>query len=69
MRSLAQKLITDRAGVILSRFWDNLFEPLARDDDLLVSEHEKIESTFANIETYALLVSLSIKIIHLQEGR
>jgi hypothetical protein len=69
MRSLAQKLITDRAGVLLSRFWDNLVEPLTRDDELLASEHEKIESTFANIETYALLVSISIKIIHLQEGR
>jgi hypothetical protein len=68
-----QKLIADmivpRVPVLLSRFLDNLYVPLSRDDELLPSEKDKVEAVLSNLAAYADIVGLSIQTIHLDQNR
>ena len=68
-----QKLIADmivpRVPVLLSRFLDNLYVPLSRDDELLPSEKDKVEAVLGNLAAYADIVGLSIQTIHLDQNR
>ena len=42
---------------------------MSRDDELLISENDKIESILSQLKSYADLSTLAVKIIHLVEGR
>lgn len=43
--------------------------PLARDDDLLVSEFDKIESAMQQLSAYSEAASLAVKVIHITQGQ
>ncbi len=62
--SEVQKLVADmivpRVPVLLSRFLDNLYVPLSRDDELLPSEKDKVEAVLGNLTAYADVVALAI---------
>ena len=42
---------------------------MSRDDELLISENDKIESILSQLKSYADLSTLAVKIIHLVEGK
>jgi len=62
-------MLVPRIAVLLSRFLDNLYVPLIRDDEVLPSEKDRVEATLSNLTAYADLVSMSIRTIHLDQNR
>lgn len=64
-RLRSSKVVT-RITPVLSRFNDNLYNPLSR-KECLPSELDKIEASFGNLKSYVKLVGLSIKMFHLHE--
>lgn len=55
-----------RAGLILSRFVENLLSPLSQ-KECLSSEMEKIDAAYSNLKSYVKFTSLSIRMFHLHE--
>lgn len=68
MQKFVYNIFVSRSTVILYRFWDLLCVPLSRDDELLVSEKDRIEAVLAQLSSYSDLASLTVKIIHIVDG-
>ena len=52
----------------MSRFNDNLIEPVSR-EQIAPSEQEKIEASFGHLDDYCSVLKLAIKMVHLHENR
>jgi hypothetical protein len=53
---------------LISRFGDNLLEPLSR-DELSPSESDKITAAFPNASEYADIISIAIQMVHIKDNR
>ena len=52
MMQAIERLLVPRLGSLLARLWDQLFVPLSRDDDILISEKDRVEAILLHIRTY-----------------
>lgn len=59
-KQFATEMLVPRVPVLIPRFWDLICSPLARDDDLLASEKERVNTTLAELSSYSDLVGLAI---------
>lgn len=47
IKQFAVEILAPRVPVLIPRFWDTICAPLARDDELLASEKERVNTTLA----------------------
>ena len=60
IRQCAHSVFASRSAQLMVRWWDTLCVPLARDDELLPTECDKIEASLSHLQSNSQLARLSI---------
>ena len=66
---LRTHIFLPQVSQLLSRFNDNLLEPVSRTDAFVPSEQERFNAAFSKTSTYASILGLAIQMVHLHENR
>ena len=66
---LRQHIFLPQISQILSRFNDNLLEPVSRGADFVPSEQERFNAAFPYVPEYTKMIGLAIQMVHLHENR
>ena len=65
---IRQHLFLPQISQLLSRFNDNLIEPVSR-EEFVPSEQDRFNAAFVHAPTYAKMIGLAIQMVHLHENR
>ena len=65
---IRERIFLPQVSQILSRFNDNLIEPVTR-PKFIPSEEERFTAAFPYVKDYSIMLGLAIKMVHLHENR